>query len=532
MKSLYSLTASTSVAFLSIMMSCFLFCFFNFSFAFAQTGSPMSEADKIVEMSLTEAILLALRNNRTIKNAYLDRVAQKFNLKVAEDEFIPNLYVDGVIERSREDSDSISGGLKTTSTSKTDTREVATTLTEKIPTGAQFSFIWSHSKFNDDASSSGSESQDDTGTGSWEASVTQPLLKGGGIDVNMASLRISRNQEQQNILGLKSTLIDTVTQTIVAYRSFLQANHQVKISKASLKRSKANLDVNKLLVETGRMPAMDVIQAEADVANKEFLHQQILNQLDSARLNLINQLDIDKHTQIIPTEMIQIDKIEPDLRTCTDLAFKNQPTYLQALLNLKILKINLVVAQNNRLWDLSLQANYSSTGKYSKQNFPSGFERTDLNSDQWTLGLSLSFPLYGDLTREQQIITAKTNLRKAEISLQETRFSIELAIKDAVRNVNSNRTQVELATKARILAEKQLAVEQEKLNVGRSTNFQLVTFQNDLVNAQNNELNAKIAYLNALSRLDQIIGTTLDTWKIEFKNERRDIEKEVQSNAK
>jgi outer membrane protein len=514
------------------MMSCFSFCFFNFSLVFAQTGPLTPEGDKIVEMSLTEAILLALRNNRTIKNAYLDRVVQKFNLKVAEDEFIPNIYIDGSIGRSRKDFDSTSGGQKTTSISQTDTREVDTTLTEKIPTGAQFSFIWSHSKFESDVSGSGSESQDDIGTGSWQISVTQPLLRGGGIDVNMAALRTSRNLEQQNILGLKSTLINTVTQTILAYRSFLQANHQVEISKASVKRSKANLEVNKLLVETGRMPAMDIIQAEADVANKEFLHQQILNQLDSARLNLINQLDIDKHTQIIPTETIQIHNIEPDLQMCTDLAFKYQPGYLQALLNIKILKINLVVAQNNRLWDLSLQANYSSTGTGSNQNSSSGFERTDLNGDQWNLGLSLSFPLYGDLTREQLIITAKTNLRKAEISLQETRFSIELQIKDAVRNVNSSQTQVELATKARILAERQLAVEQEKLNVGRSTNFQLVTYQNDLVNAQNNELNAKIAYLNALSQLDQIIGTTLDTWKIEFKTERRDIEEEVQSNAK
>jgi outer membrane protein TolC len=155
-----------------------------------------------------------------------------------------------------------------------------------------------------------------------------------------------------------------------------------------------------------------------------------------------------------------------------------------------------------------------------------------LDSDQWNVGLSLSIPFYGDLSREQQIVSAKTNLKKAEVSLQETRFSIEIDVKDAVRNVYSRLTQVDLATKARILAERQLAVEQEKLNVGRTTNFQLVTFQNDLVNAQNNELNAKIAYLNALSGLDQIIGTTLDTWKIEFKTERPDVEKELQSNAR
>jgi ABC-type antimicrobial peptide transport system permease subunit len=73
-------------------------------------------------MSLTEAVLLALRNSRTIKNAYLDRVVQKFNLKVAEDEFIPNIDINGDLERSRSDSDSNSGGQKTTSTLETVTR--------------------------------------------------------------------------------------------------------------------------------------------------------------------------------------------------------------------------------------------------------------------------------------------------------------------------------------------------------------------------------------------------------------------------
>lgn len=517
---------------LAIMMSCFAFCFCNTNFTFAQTVPLTPEGDKIIEMSLTEAVLLALRNNRTIKNAYLDRVVQKFNLKVAEDEFIPNIDIHGELERSRSDSDSDSGGLKTTLTSETVTREASTTITEKIPTGARLSFVWSHSLYDNDADSSGSESQDDIGTGSWRVSVTQPLLKGGGIDVNMASLRSSRDQEQQNILGLKSTLMTTVTQTILAYRSFLQANQQVEISRASLERSKANLEVNKLLVETGRMPEMDMIQAEADVANKEFSYQQNLNQLDGARLNLINQLDIDKHTQIILTEKIRIDKVEPDLKTCTDLAFNNRPDYLQALLNINILERNVVVAENNRLWDLSLQANYSSTGTDRDQEFSSGFQRTDSDNDQWNVGLFLNIPFYGDLTREQKILTAKTNLRKAEISLEEARFSIEIEIKDAVRNVNSRLTQVELAQKARILSEKKLTVEQEKLNVGRTTNFQLVTFQNDLVNAQNNELFAKIAYLNALNQLDQIIGTTLDTWEIEFKTEDNDIEKELQSNAR
>lgn len=80
--------------------------------------------------------------------------------------------------------------------------------------------------------------------------------------------------------------------------------------------------------------------------------------------------------------------------------------------------------------------------------------------------------------------------------------------------------QVELARQARELSERKLTIEKEKLLDGRSSNFQLVTFQNDLVSAQNNELNATIAYLNALASLDKTLETTLETWKIEIGNDR------------
>ena len=41
----------------------------------------------IIQISLADAILLSLRHNRDIKSAYLDRVVQKFDLKVANDKF-------------------------------------------------------------------------------------------------------------------------------------------------------------------------------------------------------------------------------------------------------------------------------------------------------------------------------------------------------------------------------------------------------------------------------------------------------------
>ncbi len=50
--------------------------------------------------------------------------------------------------------------------------------------------------------------------------------------------------------------------------------------------------------------------------------------------------------------------------------------------------------------------------------------------------------------------------------------------------------------------------------MGRTTNFAIITFQNDLVTSRLNEIGAQIAYLNALTSLEQTLGTTLSVWGI------------------
>jgi len=114
-------------------------------------------------------------------------------------------------------------------------------------------------------------------------------------------------------------------------------------------------------------------------------------------------------------------------------------------------------------------------------------------------------------------LRASTALQQAEHNLTELRQNIDIEVRNAVRDVAVRLRQVELARRARDLAEQKIDIEREKLRLGLSTNFQLVIFENDLVNARNNEVNTTIAYLNALTAFDRTLGTTLETWKIDIK---------------
>ena len=131
----------------------------------------------------------------------------------------------------------------------------------------------------------------------------------------------------------------------------------------------------------------------------------------------------------------------------------------------------------------------------------------------WITGLKLTVPI-GDLSIRQGYIRDDIALKKIENNLARQREDIQIAVQDDLRSADMNLRQIKLATQSRVLTEKKVEIETEKLKAGRSSNFQMISFQADLVNSQNNELSAIITYLNALTTLERTLGITLDRWGV------------------
>ena len=75
--------------------------------------------------------------------------------------------------------------------------------------------------------------------------------------------------------------------------------------------------------------------------------------------------------------------------------------------------------------------------------------------------------------------------------------------------MQSNVERVEAAQAARELRAAQLEAEQSKFEVGMSTNYFVVQAQRDLATAQNNELQAMLAYRKSLVELERLQQTSL-----------------------
>ena len=463
---------------------------------------------RVLDLDLRAAVTLAVSSNRDLQSAYLGRVSQEFGLRVAEDRFRPDLSISAsrTTSRSGDRSNRIDS----------DTTNVSPRLSLLIPTGGQVSFGWANRR---SATSTGGT---DYRSG-LDISFVQPLLSGGGIAVTRAPLRIARINERSNVLSLKNTINRTISGVVTAYRQLLLQEQRLEIVERSLTRARTLLANNRVMIEAGRMAPQDIVQTEADVSQRELDFVSAQNSLDSSRLALLRILNLDPETSLRLTDTLRLEEVgELDFESTYAYALANQPAYLQALLQSEVVDINLRTAKNQRLWRLDATVTASLDGN-SGAGYRDAFRDLDDDPGNFSAGLQLTIP-FGDLSRRQQMISARISKRRQELSLVELRENIRIDIKDQVRSIKNLREQVDRAERAAELAEQQLDIEKLKLAQGRSSNFQVLNLEDQLISAQINAVSAVIGYLDALTKLDETLGTTMDTWGIPFEVRRYDAD--------
>jgi outer membrane protein TolC len=375
-------------------------------------GKSVSWNQQTIKLTLSDAIFLGLRDNRSIRSAYLQRIAEKFDLRVEKERFNPKLTLTGNYGSSRSNQD---GRYRTA--------DITPTVTLLSKYGTQFSLSWTSRA--DNTAPAGSRSTSTSGNDA-TFSVSQPLLRGGGKNIATASLRLARLAEQANKLKLKATVSDTITQIIAAYNELLRSQEQLKIARDGLERSRQLAEVNKAMIAAGRMAKFEALQTEADSTTQELTVEETSNQLQASRLNLLHLLALDSNTRITAADSPVTRRTEISFGKALSAALEQQPAYLSQILASEQAGINLEVARNNQLWDVSLQASRS------RQSTSGGIG----SGRNWTnyVGIQANIPI-GDLGLKQTEVRAKVDVKNQEIMLADARQNLEIQVDNAVRDL-------------------------------------------------------------------------------------------------
>ncbi len=486
-------------------------------------GAP-SPAERREGISLADAALRALQSNLDITISRQTKESRLADIIVEQAKFDPTLSVNGQYTRTVNPLNRpVFGGtgfaLADITTFDQRSHSVTLDATQNLITGGNIDLNYNPARSHVNQNVATGFLFNPAYTGGLALTLTQPLLRNAGVDITKTFIRVAQNNadvEQHVFRDRVLTVIATVEQT---YWEMVFSNENLKVAQAAQKAAEELLATNRAKAKAGVMSIVDVLQAEAAVASRIeqvlVAEKAIRDQEDQLR-RLLNpgEEDLRQDVRLTPVDQ-PVTLLAPiSLQEAIDTAIDLRPEIVQAKKNLETSGINSTFARNQLLPTLSFQGTMGLAGL--GQDYADSLNR-NLGGDfyNYGAGLVLSYPL-GNRSAISTYNKRQLEAKNAEAALASVRQQVIVGVREAVRRVQTDFKRIETTRSARIMAEKQLQAEQERLKVGLSTTRFVLDFQRDLATAQGNELRAIVDYNKSLSNLARHKATTLDRYNVEI----------------
>lgn len=459
------------------------------------------DAKKItLKLSLKDAILLALRYNPNIQNAELDRIIQRYQLRLAYNEFEVQyaLAGSGTVEKNKY------AGIGQDSTK---TAMASPEFTYKSPLGTQSSLSLDNNVGNYNSYSP-----------VVRLSMTQPLLRGFGQAVNEAHLKDAEDNEKLNQVLLKQAIINQITTVIGAYRNLVLSGHNLENQKRQLLEAQKSYEINEKRIQAGQLEPTGNIQQSYQIESLSLMVLQAENDFKVAAFELLQSIGLDPETALsVPSDLPFEPKPLPSEKEAINIAFSHNNEYLSHVFRVRADERAITVAKNQQKWQLDLTGNIQ-TGMVNNVDQNSGgvnniYNGRNINE---SANLTLTIPIH-DLNRREQLISAKIRLEKDRLNLLAAGRALKTQIKNLFNSIENLKQRYTLAQKQVELAQSSYTLEKKKQEAGIATALDVNNTQNQLLQAQIGLMSAKIAYLNQCSALERLLGTTLEAWQIKLR---------------
>lgn len=452
---------------------------------------------KPLQLTLKDAILLALRYNSNIQNAELDRIIQRYQLRLAYNEFELQYALAGQAgitksHYSNVGSSSIQNYMATPE------------FNLKNKTGGRAGL-----KMDNSAVAIGDYNP------LLSFSYMQPLLRGLGPTINEVGLLNAIDNEALNKLNLKQSVIDQITQVITTYRALILSGNNLQNQQLQLTEAHHLYDINEKKINAGQLEPTANIQQSYQIESLSLMVEQAENDFKTTAQNLLESLGLDPDMKLAVPDDVNLNHLStPDVKSSINQALTHNTQYLALKTALEVNRRAYTVAKNQQLWQLDLTTGFQSGTLTDVASNGRGLRNLYRgNNISESVGIMLTIPI-NDLNRRNALISAKVRLEKDKLNLIAAKRALITIIKNTISTIQSLAKRYKLAIRQVDLAAQSYALEKKRQQAGISSALDTNNTQNQLIQAQKGLINAKIAYLNQLSALQRILGTTLDEWKI------------------
>ncbi|HYV95541.1 MAG TPA: TolC family protein [Chitinophagales bacterium] len=348
-------------------------------------------------------------------------------------------------------------------------------------------------------------------------------------------------QSQFDLLASQANTENTVNNVLLfvvgGFLNIVYAKENLQITQDQLQLAQDQLGRTKKLVDAGALTQGSQYDIEAQEALSEVAKVTAQNNLDIAKLNLAQLLNLNEPVDVAvaPINMTtELSQMNQTMEGIYSIALTTQPSIRGADYQLKSAQKGVDIARGRLYPSLSmfgsLTTNYSNLYKnYSLDSsdittFPIGFLSTDLTPVYTTqfgfitndvplgrqyndnfgqaFGFSLDIPIFNNWQNRNNVSRSKINVLDAQYNLESAKQQLLKDVQSAYADAVAAKNSYEASLKAVTSLQKSFDDAQKKFDVGLITSLDFTTIKTNFNKAQSDLLQAKYQYIFKLKVLD------------------------------
>ena len=411
-------------------------------------------------------------------------------------------------------------------TSGVDTRDwfSSTGVRQRVPWGSgTWSVSWDAARTT---SNSPLNSFDPSVQSGVQFAFSQPLLRDRKIDAARQQIVIAKRNQESSEFRFRESVVQTVASVKQAYWTLKALRANVTLQESSLDLAQKLAKENEVRVRVGQAPPLDLVQVEAEVADRRegLIRARAAAEDGEDRLR---RLIMDPHdasfwqVRIDPTDEPAGRDALPDLDAIVAKAIDGRYDVARARNDVANAATSVEYFGNQKLPDVRLETSYRGSGLGGSQLlrtgvFPgvitgradSGFgdvlgQVFGRDYPTWSFGLTVSYPL-GHSYEELSAVRAGVERRQAAARVASLQLDVAAALRQAARQIRSTAEREDAARAGAALAAERSRDEQRRYEAGLSTSFLVTQAQRDLLQAQVSLLQATLDYQSSLVNFEAL----------------------------
>jgi outer membrane protein len=482
-----------------------------------------------LRLSLRDAVVLTLENNSEVRVRETQVETSKFSLLGAHGPFDPVLSsVDNINSTTSPPYTFLQGTGSSNVNFKSTTKSIQFNYSQMFESGT--TFLGGFNTFINSSNSSFFLFNPYTAS-TLNFQLTQPLLRNGWFAANRAPLVIARRNLQQSRAAFVAEVNNSILQAVNQYWAVVQARGNLEVAQGSMAAAESTYKRDKRALELGALPPLDIYRSESQVASRRVLviqSEYALRQAEDA-LRLTIGADQDPYFQALDLDLTERPEPGDELRaidaaSALQTALTKRPEFEAAQAALARDETQIRLARNHLLPQLDLLALYASNGVGGRTGIDTIGQ--PLSSSWLNQMFGFGYPTYeAQLTLSLPLKNraAKAEMGSALVSrrsdLYNQRFireQVTLDVTNAVHQLEQAKLSVAAGKEALDLAQKTMAAEQRKYELGSGTIFFVLEAQTELASAQQSLLQSEVGYQMALASVDHATGELLEPYHVQI----------------